>query len=89
MAIARTQRTAGRKNFNRPEDKDRAVKIHALNPKNNFSYPDLNQADFSGFQRSDAFAKGIFGQFGHAVEVEFFHDLPSVGFHGLAADAEF
>ena len=33
-------------NYNRPEDKDRAVKIHALNPKNNFCYPDLNQAMF-------------------------------------------
>jgi hypothetical protein len=54
MAIARTQRPYGPKDFENEVRKPKTdfISKDALNPKNNFCYPDLNQAGFfSNFRK--------------------------------------
>jgi hypothetical protein len=36
----------------------------------------------------DPLADGVFGKFGNAVKVEFFHDVASLDIYGLAGDSE-
>ena len=43
---------------------------------------------YSALQGGQALADGKLGQFRHAVDVQFFHDLVPVGFYGLDADME-
>ena len=39
----------------------------------------------SGFEGSDAFTDGVFGEFSDTVDLEFFHNIAPVRFDGLAA----
>ena len=40
----------------------------------------------SGFQGSEPFPNGVFGEFGDAPNSQFVHDLLPMGFHGLHTD---